>query len=161
MSAIFVWSCTFGWMSTANGLVGFAVFCRGAQLRDSILGWFCSPPYPPLHPPSLTRYSRTFSPLYHIFCTQNVPGHAPVSGLPFWRSSLPVRYSVSCLTRRRQLQGNGFVISVSTYNIWIQRVAFHETYWSHNNGELIFHIVSSANITVVMYLQQYRYYRSR
>jgi hypothetical protein len=30
-------------MNTANGLVGFAVFCRRAKLGDSTLGWFCHP----------------------------------------------------------------------------------------------------------------------
>lgn len=41
-----LWSSAFGWMNTANGLVGFAVFCRRAKLGDSTLGWFCHPPLP-------------------------------------------------------------------------------------------------------------------
>lgn len=66
ISAIFVWSSTFGWMTTANGLVGFAVFGGRAELGDSTLGWFWI--LPPRH--SLTRYSKTFStPIFAISAT--------------------------------------------------------------------------------------------
>lgn len=61
-----LWSSAFGWMNTANGLVGFAVFCRRAKLGDSTLGWFCHPSSP--LPYQQTRYSKTFSTL--IFATR-------------------------------------------------------------------------------------------